>query len=85
MNIGDIPVNVIGATRTELTIQIPANAPANSRVSIKGSNMELPIELHIWILVFLSYLILIIGQVKEHLLIPANFLMLLLIFCVTEH
>ena len=45
VNIGDIPVNVIGATRTELTIQIPANAPANSRVSIKGSNMELPIEL----------------------------------------
>ena len=83
MNIGDIPVNVIGATRTELTIQIPANAPANSRVSIKGSNMELPIEL--------SYMDSGISQLFDFNNWPGegafthSSLMLLLIFCVTEH
>lgn len=45
VNIGNIPVNVIGATRTELSIQIPANAAPNSTLSIKGSNMDKPVEL----------------------------------------
>ena len=32
--------NVIDATRTELTIEIPANATPKSTLTIKGANMD---------------------------------------------
>ena len=40
VNLGNLPVNVIDATRTELTIEIPANAAPKSTLTIKGANMD---------------------------------------------
>ena len=40
VNLGNLPVNVIDATRTELTIEIPANATPKSTLTIKGANMD---------------------------------------------
>ena len=40
VNLGNLPVNVIAATRTELTIEIPANAAPKSTLTIKGANMD---------------------------------------------
>ena len=40
VNLGNLPVNVIDATHTELTIEIPANAAPKSTLTIKGANMD---------------------------------------------
>ena len=42
---GEIPVNILEATRTEVTLQVPANVTKGSLVSIKGGNMDEPVYL----------------------------------------
>lgn len=44
VNLGNIPVNVLSADRTSLTIQIPVSATLNTVISIKGSQMDTPVE-----------------------------------------
>lgn len=39
VNLGNLPVNVLDASRTELTVEIPANAAPNSPLTVKGANM----------------------------------------------
>lgn len=45
LTLGNSPVMVLTADRSSLTIQIPMNAPSNSEISIKGSNMSTTINI----------------------------------------
>lgn len=42
---GDIPVNILEATRSDITLQIPANAQPGSTISILGGSMDAPVYL----------------------------------------
>lgn len=42
---GEVPVNVLDASQTSITIQIPANAQPNTQITIQGSEMDTPVYL----------------------------------------
>ena len=85
VNLGNLPVNVIDATRTELTIEIPANATPKSTLTIKGPIWMKHTSSHTWIREYLNFSISIIGREAVLLHIPANSLMPRKISYVTAH
>ena len=85
VNLGNLPVNVIDATRTELTIEIPANAAPKSTLTIKGANMDEAYKLTYMDPEYLNFSISIIGREAVPLHIPANSLMPRKISYVTAH
>lgn len=45
IRLGDTPINILAASRTDITLQIPANARPGTRLSIQGSEMKEPVYL----------------------------------------
>lgn len=45
IRLGDTPINLLAASRTHITLQIPANARSGARLSIQGSEMREPVYL----------------------------------------